>query len=1134
MRRVGQRSSYFRSPVASLIVLATLLFASQVCAEQVPAGWYDLAGPLRDAAMGRTTVGAGTVGTTSAGLVQVEVLFRSPSDAYRINLAQYGATVEFRRDVRAQCLVPPSSLLEIAALAEVAQVTPPAAVIPCQGFGATVSEAVQRTNASAMHLAGFRGAQAKVAIIDLGFADLANAEVPAGAQVVSLRTDQSTTANRHGTAMAETVMDMAPDADLLLVAVDTPMSIESAANFVAGQGCEVAVMGLVVVEGPYDGSHSLARAVDSATATGMLWIQAAGNLAERHWAGTYRDTDGNAVHEFDSNVEGINLDVQTAGTVDAYLSWYETGGPQTGQDYDLVLTDAQGAIVAQSAVTQNGDDPPRERLQAVVAAGVYSVQIHRIAGDPLQLDNFQLFIPDYDIAPDTLRVPESSFATPAEATGAFTVGAVRGSDVDTTPYNLATVAVDVIEPFSSRGPTLSGLVKPDLVAPDGCRTSFEAVGATPISEGGDWISPAAFGTSFAAAHVAGAVAVLLSEDQTRSKSELVDALIRLAVAVPPPPETQLPLPNSTYGNGRVNLRVGTDVAKPVGVITYPRSGDTISTTEPVITAYLSDEGSGVEPTSIALTLDGELLNGWVFDPQTGILTYRVAQPNHEPLSRSSHQIALEVSDFEGNKSDQAVVSFRVSPPTVDAGLHMISLPFGQLADSRPSVIFGLPLSNITIVRWLPTDATVGNKYHWWGGPAQVQDQFASFEPLDAREPPYVVSDPPAGLGYFLRIPSPAILNVSGWSLSDRVSYDIELSVGSTLPRGWNMIGCPFPDPVTWGGAEFITDGVRQDVRDAIDDGVTDGILFGLKRAGNSFYYDFLPDPLAGSLKPFEGYWVHVLKDTTLRVYNSVITAGATAPVASAAEKPSESSWTLKFGASIAGAQDPANYIGVAPAATDGYDVAGDVPEPPALSTPVKVYIRHDDWGVQSGAYAKDVRGLVGTAQQWDVTVECASAGADVTVAWPDLNATVPAGVVLTLTDKDGGNDVFMRTVAGYTYRASSAEDVRHFTITARPADGRALVLTNVRTQQAPDGAVRLSYAVNCAAQVSAEVLNIAGRSIKQLGETAAAPGVTQTLTWNGDNNSGVKVPAGRYMLRLAARTADGQAAHSVRTFQVGR
>ena len=1142
--RLGQRSSHNRSHVASLIVpVALLVFVVGVCAEGGPAGLVKLAGPLRALATGTASDNlAGGVSIDADGLAQVEVLFHSRAEAFSANLAQYGAEVQFRREARVQASVPVRRLLEVAALPQVVEVAPPAEVIPCQGFGPVVSEAVQITNASAMYMAGFRGMGARVAIIDLGFAALDTAEAPVDdtdpTQLLSLRTDRSTTAGAHGTAMAEHVADMAPDASLTLIAVDTPMSIAAAIDYVVARGFNIALMALVVLDGPFDGTHFLAQAVDSANAAGVFWVQAAGNFAQRHWAGTFTDDDHNNIHEFAPGTEDMAITVVAGGQFTAYLSWFETAGPTTAQDYDMVLYDGLGTFVAQSAYSQTGSTPPREVLSATLPAGdTYNLQIVRIGGDPTQLDTFKFYF-RYPTGwvPPPLQVPESSIATPAEAAGAFTVGAVRGTNVDVSPYTQRAQAVDTLEDWSGQGPALSGLLKPDLVAPDACRTSLESPGTARYDpDYFEWLSASAFGTSFAAAHVAGAAALLYSEDSTRTADAIRDALIRLAVPAPPPLPADPPLPNPMYGNGRLSLRVGTDVASPTVEITYPRSGASITTTEPLIAGYLWDVGSGIDPTTIVLTLDGQELMGWIFDGQSGVLTYMVTPPNHAPLSRSSHRITLDASDRDGNAADQAVSSFRVSPPSIDAGLHMISIPYGNLTDLRPSWIFGLPAEQVLVVRWLPTDTQVGDKYHWWGGPTGVEDLYASFDPLDAHEPPYVVSDPPAGLGYFLSIPSAAILNVSGASLSGRVKYEIKLSTGYSDPRGWNMIGCPFENAVTWGGVQFVTNGVRQDLRDAIDAGVTDGVLFELKRAGGSVYYDFPPDPLAGSLQPWKGYWLRVLKDTTLVVYNSAITGQEPKGTERAeAKAPTEGEWLIRFGAVAAGGQDPANYIGVAPSATDAYDIGQDVPEPPALASPVRVYMPRQDWAAQSGQYAKDVRGALGTGQEWDVIVECAEAGADVTLTWPELNATAPAGISLVLRDLDAGRDIFMRTVAGYTYRSVGEESARHLRIVATPAGDRALVLTSVTALQAPDGTVQLSYSVSSPADVSVDILNISGRTISRLGSSTATAGGTETVAWNGRNSHGAKAPAGKYLVRVTARSENGQVAHAVRTFQVRR
>lgn len=127
----------------------------------------------------------------------------------------------------------------------------------------------------------------------------------------------------------------------------------------------------------------------------------------------------------------------------------------------------------------------------------------------------------------------------------------------------------------------------------------------------------------------------------------------------------------------------------------------------------------------------------------------------------------------------------------------------------------------------------------------------------------------------------------------------------------------------------------------------------------------------------------------------------------------------------------------------------------------------------------------------------------------------------------------MRTVGSYTYKSAGAGSERHLKIVAVPADQRAIVL-EVHPTAAADGSVQLAYTVNVAASVTAEVHNIAGRTVARLGTQGATPGAAQTFRWNCRGLYGAPVPNGRYILRLTATTENGQAAQSVAAFNVRR
>ncbi|GAI69857.1 unnamed protein product, partial [marine sediment metagenome] len=126
-----------------------------------------------------------------------------------------------------------------------------------------------------------------VAVIDIGFGGYDEAEIPGvgegSGRTISFIGGGGMGGSQHGTAVAEVVADMAPGAEIYLVAVDTNLAIEQAIAYVRDNDFDVAVMSLGIFEGPYDGTHSVSQKVNGARASGVFWVNAAGNHAQRHY-----------------------------------------------------------------------------------------------------------------------------------------------------------------------------------------------------------------------------------------------------------------------------------------------------------------------------------------------------------------------------------------------------------------------------------------------------------------------------------------------------------------------------------------------------------------------------------------------------------------------------------------------------------------------------------------------------------------------------------------------------------------------------------------------------------------------------------------------------------------------------------
>lgn len=87
-------------------------------------------------------------------------------------------------------------------------------------------------------------------------------------------------------------------------------------------------------------------------------------------------------------------------------------------------------------------------------------------------------------------------------------------------------------------------------------------------------------------------------------------------------------------------------------------------------------------------------------------------------------------------------------------------------------------------------------------------------------------------------------------------------------------------------------------------------------------------------------------------------------------------------------------------------------------------------------------------------------------------------------------------------------------------------ITALQATPAGCGAGAITFTLAAPAQVQAWITNVAGRPIKRLAVQQAAAG-TQTLLWSGLSETGTRAPAGRYLVTLNARAADGAATRAL-------
>ena len=286
-------------------------------------------------------------------------------------------------------------------------------------------EGVQASFAAAWHAKGFTGKGAKVAVIDGGFEGLAGlqaaGELPTNVITQDYCGGESATASKHGAAVAEIVHEMAPDAQLYLICVGSEVDLATAVGYAKRQGVNIVNQSLGW-EGPYrnDGGGEVGAIVADARASGILWVNSAGNSAQTHWSGSYNPS-GNA-HVWGGDGDQGNTFVWPNGAeICGFLKWDEWPAGVSDFDLGLFLSGSKTLLTA-SAGDQSGTQAPFEAVCAVQTSGsdltvFWAIRGYRVTTSP-RID-FDSWGP-----PLQYSVAAGSIGTPASSPAAFAVGAL--------------------------------------------------------------------------------------------------------------------------------------------------------------------------------------------------------------------------------------------------------------------------------------------------------------------------------------------------------------------------------------------------------------------------------------------------------------------------------------------------------------------------------------------------------------------------------------------------------------------------------------------------------------------------------------------------------------------------------------
>lgn len=551
--------------------------------------------------------------TLADGLVKVVVAGEGETAQTAIarQIAALGGQVGATNGPWTQARLPVGALLALADAPGVRFVRRPWLPLPV-----TVSQGVTVTHAYQGHVAGLTGRGVIISVLDPGFLGytnrIAEGELPSDVITRSFvgggseRDFWGYPADSHGTACAEIAHDMAPDASLYLVNFSDEVEWMNAVDWLLTQDVDVISFSAGwPVGGPGDGTGYLAEKVSDVRDAGVLWVNAAGNSAQRHWMNRWNDPDADGWHNYVGTDETNEITLTVAGDfrIVVELRWDDPWG-SSANDYDLFLYDSSLSQVAISENVQDGDGDPWEFIDyTALAPGIYRVAISKQSG--AQPRTLELFSYSHDFH---YRNATSSLLVPADSPGSLAVGATYWQN-------------DALEDFSSRGPTRDGRVKPDMAASDGVSVRTEA-----------WRESGFYGTSASAPHVAGAAALVLEADPTFTPAQIQNWLEERAVDLGPAGK------DNTYGAGRLDLSPAISAVTPSAAlqgstVTLTVSGAPFASTA---TFYLTRPGSAdILPGDVtwvsfmqltgSVNLSGQALGLW-----TAVVTNTPSSPITRP------------------------------------------------------------------------------------------------------------------------------------------------------------------------------------------------------------------------------------------------------------------------------------------------------------------------------------------------------------------------------------------------------------------------------------------------------------------------------------------------------------------------